>query len=273
MGADWTVLMSALVLGFAGSVHCVAMCGGIAGALQQAMPERGPLEAGLSSLLYSLGRITSYAVAGAMAGGIGTVFAPAASALGRVHVLVGFVIVAIGLQIAFGGRLFAPLERAGLAIWRRAAPLARRIGRPERAWQVFALGLVWGWLPCGLVYSALVLAAASGRPALGALAMASFGLGTLPAVWAATGFGALLTRLGGGASVRRSAGVALVAFGLWSIVGTWVLASHHGSRHPIRSSGHAGHSSPAGAQAEHPVEHSPAAEEDTSPTQASHAHP
>ncbi len=267
MSMDLPVFASALVLGFAGSVHCVAMCGGIAGALQQAMPEKGPVETSLRSLLYSLGRITSYAVAGAIAGGLGTVFAPAASALGRVHVAVGVVIVVIGLQIAFGGRLFAPLERAGLAVWRRAAPLARRIGRPERAWQVFALGLVWGWLPCGLVYSALVLAAASGGPALGALAMASFGLGTLPAVWAATGFGALVTRLGGGATVRRSAGLALVAFGLWSIVGTWILASHHGAPHV---GGHAGH---AGPQPEHAVEHGPASAHDASPTHGSHADP
>ena len=264
MGAELPVFVSALVLGLAGSVHCVAMCGGIAGALQQAMPEQGPVESGLRSLLYSLGRITSYAVAGGVAGSLGTIFAPAASALGRVHVAVGVVIVVIGLQIALGGRLFAPLERAGLAVWRRAAPLARRIGRPERAWQVFALGLVWGWLPCGLVYSALVLAAASGRPMLGALAMASFGLGTLPAVWAATGFGALVTRLGGGASVRRSAGLALVAFGLWSIVGTWILASHHGSPHA------AGHPGP---QAEHAAEHAPAPAHDASSTHGSHAHP
>ncbi len=247
MGSEGlAVVLSALVLGFAGSVHCVAMCGGIAGALQQAMPGKGPVESGLRSLLYSLGRITSYAIAGAIAGGLGTVFAPAAGGLGRVHGVVGVVIVLIGLQVAFGGRLFAPLERAGLALWRRTAPLARRIGRPERAWQVFALGLVWGWLPCGLVYSALLLAATSGRPALGALAMAGFGLGTLPAVWAATGFGALVTRLGGGASVRRSAGIALVAFGLWSIVGTWILASHHaGSAPGGHAALHGTHAAPA----------------------------
>lgn len=231
MGMELPVLVSALVLGFVGSVHCVAMCGGIAGALHQAMPEQGPVAASLRSLLYSLGRITSYAIAGAIAGSLGTVFSHAPSALGRVHVAVGVVIVVIGLQIAFGGRVFAPLERAGLAIWRLAAPLARRIGRPERAWQIFALGLVWGWLPCGLVYSALLLAAASGRTSTGAIAMASFGIGTLPAVWAATGFAALLTRLGGGASLRRSAGIALVAFGLWSIVGTWILGSLHGAPH------------------------------------------
>jgi sulfite exporter TauE/SafE len=254
MGSEVAVLASALVLGFAGSVHCVAMCGGIAGALHQAMPPRGPIESSLRGLLYSLGRVTSYAMAGAIAGSVGSVFEPAARSLGLIRVAVGLVIIVIGLQIAFGGRVFAPLERVGLAVWRLASPLARRIGRPERAWQIFALGLVWGWLPCGLVYSALVLAAASGRAASGALAMAAFGLGTLPAVWAATGFGALLTRLGGGASVRRSAGFALVVFGLWSIVGTSLLAAVHSGPHPGSEAG--SHAAPP-AHAFHPHHDTP----------------
>lgn len=118
-------------------------------------------------------------------------------------------------------------ERAGQTIWRRLSPLTRRIGRPERAWQIFAMGVVWGWLPCGLVYSALLLAAGSAGPASGALAMASFGLGTLPAVLAASGLGAALARLGGALAVRRSAGALLVVFGLWSVVGTWAMAGAH----------------------------------------------
>lgn len=227
MGAELPIFLGALVLGFAGSVHCVAMCGGIAGALGQAMPEKGPLESTARALLYSLGRISSYAIAGALAGSFGSVFEQGASRLGLIRFVVGLVIVVIGLQIAFKGRPFPPLERAGLAIWRLASPLSRRIGRPERAWQVYVLGLVWGWLPCGLVYSGLLIAAASGRPTTGAVAMASFGLGTLPALLAATGLGAAITRLGGGASVRRAAGIALVGFGLWSLVGTWVMTGLH----------------------------------------------
>ncbi len=235
MAVELPVLLSALVLGFAGSVHCLGMCGGIAGALAQAAPAQGPVASGVRTgvrtLLYSLGRISSYAMAGALAGAFGSVFTGTPSALGLIRFAVGLAIVVIGLQIASAGRPFAPLERAGLALWRLASPLARRIGRPERAWQVFALGLVWGWLPCGLVYSGLVIAAASGRPATGAIAMASFGLGTLPAVWAVTGLGAALARLGGGASVRRSAGLALVAFGIWSIVGAWALGGLHAGHH------------------------------------------
>ncbi len=253
MAVELPVLLSALVLGFAGSVHCLGMCGGIAGALNQAAPAQGPVASGVRTLLYSLGRISSYAMAGALAGAFGSVFTGAPSALGLIRFAVGLAIVMIGLQIAFAGRAFAPLERAGLVLWRLASPLARRIGRPERAWQVFALGLVWGWLPCGLVYSGLVIAAASGRPATGAIAMASFGLGTLPAVWAVTGFGAALARLGGGASVRRSAGLALVAFGIWSIVGAWALGGLHAGHHAAPPTRAAEPSSPASASPSAPV--------------------
>jgi len=231
MGAELPVLLSALVLGFAGSVHCLGMCGGIAGALTQAAPARGPIVASVRTLLYSIGRIASYAMAGALVGSFGAFFAGVPTPFGLIRFAVGLVIVVIGLQIAFAGRLFAPLERAGLSLWRLASPLARRIGRPERAWQFLALGLLWGWLPCGLVYSGLVMAAASGSAVTGAIAMACFGVGTLPAVWAVTGFGAALARLGGGASVRRSAGIALVCFGLWSIVGTWIVTGHHAGHH------------------------------------------
>lgn len=262
MGAELPVFLGALVLGFAGSVHCVAMCGGIAGALGQAMPEKGPLESSARALLYSLGRISSYAIAGALAGAFGSVFEQGPSTLGLIRFVVGLVIVVIGLQIAFNGRPFAPLERAGLALWRIAAPLARRIGRPERLWQVYALGLVWGWLPCGLVYSGLLIAAASGRPTTGAIAMASFGLGTLPALLAASGLGAVVRRLGGGASVRRSAGLALVGFGLWSIVGTWVMTGLH--------AGHASHLAPSEAVSASP----PSSDQrpDHGPDHASHPH-
>jgi len=256
MGGELPVFLGALVLGFAGSVHCVAMCGGIAGALSQAMPEKGPVESLARSLLYSLGRISSYAIAGALAGGFGSIFEHVPSSLGLIRFVVGLVIVVIGLQLVYKGRPFAPLERTGQALWRLASPLARRIGRPERAWQVYALGLVWGWLPCGLVYSGLLIAAASGRPTTGAIAMASFGLGTLPALLAVTGLGAAVTRLGGGASVRRSAGLALVAFGLWSLVGTWALTGLH-----------------AGHPPSHPAPSAPVSASPPAPEHPPHRHP
>lgn len=229
------ILVSGLVLGLAGSVHCVAMCGGIAGAVSQAASagQGGAVAAARAALLASAGRIASYAMAGALAGAFGGTLTRLV-AVGGAHgtalrTVLALVIVAVGFELARTGRAFGFLERAGAALWRHATPLLRRIGRPERAWQVLAMGAIWGWLPCGLVYAGLVVAAAAGRPDQGALAMLSFGLGTLPAVVGASGFSTLLARAGGGASARRRAGLALLAFGLWSLAGTWLFAG--GSQH------------------------------------------
>lgn len=226
------IVGSAFVLGLAGSAHCVGMCGGIAGALTQISPAARPFEGALRSLLQSTGRVASYAVAGALAGAFGEALLPIGRASGPwLRLALGLAIVLFGIQLARSGRAAPALERLGQVVWRRAAPLLRRIGRPEHAWQHLALGAVWGWLPCGLVYSALLLAAASGGPRTGALALAAFGLGTLPAVLAAAGFGRLLARIGGGASLRRTAGVLLVVFGLWSILGPWAMQQAHGGAH------------------------------------------
>jgi uncharacterized protein len=225
------VLASALVLGFAGSVHCIGMCGGIAGALAQADPGGSRLAAGGRALLHSMGRITSYAIAGGLAGTFGAFFTQLGSRLGGLRILVGGVLVLLGIQLFVSGRALADLERAGARLFRWTAPIARRIGPPDRPLRIFATGLLWGWLPCGLVYSALVLAAASGGALSGALAMAGFGAGTLPALLAASGLGATLARIGGGRSVQRTAGALLVVFGLWSIAGAWAFAGGGGHVH------------------------------------------
>ncbi|MBK7948963.1 MAG: sulfite exporter TauE/SafE family protein [Deltaproteobacteria bacterium] len=281
MSGSIPIVGSALVLGFAGSVHCIGMCGGIAGALAQLSPRPGPAAAATRSLLHSAGRIASYATAGAAAGAFGQLFAFSDSALLPIRVLLGLVIVGIGLQIGLTGRAAPALERAGQAIWRRLSPLTRRIGRPEHAWQIFAMGVVWGWLPCGLVYSALLLAAGSGEPATGALAMAAFGIGTLPAVLAASGLAAALARLGGALAVRRSAGALLVAFGLWSVIGTWAMAGAHAGHgmpghdgaHAIHHEGsvHGAHAVSAGPEAQchdagHEADHAPGPGDGGSPT-------
>lgn len=238
MSEPLTIVASSLVLGFAGSVHCVAMCGGIASALAHAGAAAQPRPGAIAraALATSLGRIASYATAGALAGGVGGSlggFVAAGSARATMlRIVLGLVLLGVGVELCRSGRAFAPLERAGGLLWRRVSPLLRRIGRPERVGQLVAMGAIWGWLPCGLVYSGLVVAAASGRADLGALAMASFGLGTLPAVAGASGLSNLLARFGGAGSVRRRAGVVLVAFGLWSLIGTWLFTGGHHHAHP-----------------------------------------
>jgi sulfite exporter TauE/SafE len=135
------------------------------------------------------------------------------------RVLAGLLILLFGLHVAGWWNGLVVVERVGLVVWRRLAPLSGRIGQPDRTWKTFVLGMIWGWLPCGLVYAALIGAAATGNAALGAGFMACFGLGTLPALLAASGFGAQLGAFLALRSARRAAGVLLLIFGFWSIAG------------------------------------------------------
>ena len=228
--------LAALVAGIVGSGHCMLMCGGIAGALGYG----GAACAGQTlrfPLLYNLGRITSYTAAGAAVGGaggglLGLLGAPWLRAF--FAALAAGVIVVAGVRLALGARGFGRLDRLGAAAWRRIAPATRGlfpVTTPERA---FAVGLAWGWLPCGMAYAMLTAAALSGGALSGALVMAMFGLGTLPAMIAlGTGAAGLL-----GPRTRRAGGVVLVLLGLGSLaVAAW----------PGEGAGHAAHTHPGSA--------------------------
>lgn len=205
-----TGLVAALVAGLVGSVHCFGMCGGIAGALGMAGGGRASF-----AVAYSAGRIASYAVAGAIAGGVGAGLAGAAGLGPWLRLVMGIMLVLLGLQVALNLKLLAPLEAAGASLWRTLAPVARRLVPPRNTAQALALGLLWGWLPCGLVYGMLAAAAASGGPLHGAAFMAVFGLGTAPAMiglaWASGRGGRWLT-----IRRRRALGWLLVVFGAWT---------------------------------------------------------
>jgi uncharacterized protein len=203
-------LLAALIAGLVGSVHCFGMCGGIAGALGMAGGGRASF-----AVAYSAGRIASYAVAGAIAGTIGAGLAGAAGLGPWLRLVMGVVLILLGLQVALNLKLLAPLEAAGAQLWRRLAPIARRLVPPRHAGQALALGALWGWLPCGLVYGMLAAAAGSGSALGGATFMAVFGLGTAPAMvglaWASGRGGTFLT-----ARHRRALGWLLVVFGAWT---------------------------------------------------------
>jgi len=205
-------LLAALVAGLVGSTHCLGMCGGIAGALGLAANGRGPLVTA-----YSAGRIGSYAVAGAIAGAAGAGLAGLGNAGPVLRVVMGAAFILLGLQVALGWKLLAPLEAAGARLWARLSPLARSFMPPRHAGQALALGALWGWLPCGLVYGMLAAAAGSGSAGGGAAVMAAFGLGTAPAMigvaWASGRGSGFLT-----AKRKRALGWLLVAFGAWTLV-------------------------------------------------------
>lgn len=209
--------LAALVAGLLGSTHCVLMCGGIAGALGLAAPAGGACN-GQSlryPVLYNLGRIASYTVAGGAAGALGggTLALAGLPQLGRAFALLAaLIIVVVGLRLATGGRHFGWFDRAGAAAWRHVAPLTRGLFPVTTPARAFGVGLAWGWLPCGMSYAMLTAALLTGSALAGASLMAMFGIGTLPAMLALSG-GA--TRLLGPAT-RRLGGAVLVVMGLAS---------------------------------------------------------
>jgi sulfite exporter TauE/SafE len=233
-------LWAALVAGLAGSAHCLAMCGGLAGAMALRASQIEPVRSRLTlALVYNLARIASYSLAGLIAGGVGATVLHAvdASWLAIVlRVLAGFVMVAAAGRVAFGWRLLQPLEAAGSRAWRALMP--RRLHRPGLG-SALSLGLAWGALPCGLSYSMLLLAATTAHPLSGAVLMACFGLGTLPAMVAATvTFERAARALASRVTLRLGAGMLLLLFGAW----TAGAAVQHGlvhTQHGQHSAGHA----------------------------------
>jgi sulfite exporter TauE/SafE len=213
-------LGAALLAGLAASGHCIGMCGGIAGALSMRNPGAGTGARIAMAFGYNLSRIASYAVAGAIAGllGRGLLAATDVKALSvAFRVVAGLVMFAAAARLLFGWRLLDPLESAGAGLWRRIAPWAGRQGRRGGLGGAIGLGLAWGWLPCGMTYSMLLLAATTASSATGAAVMLAFGLGTLPSMVTATvAFERMMRRLSSHASWRRVAGVLLLTFGVWT---------------------------------------------------------
>jgi sulfite exporter TauE/SafE len=207
------VLAGAFAAGLAGSGHCLAMCGGIAAALARGRTRRESLA---NAALNAAGRATSYALAGALVatltGTLGLLLD--AQSLRTVAAWASaLALLAIGLKLAGLGEWRA-LERVGARIWSRLAPATRALARLPRGVRPFAAGMLWGWLPCGMAYAVLLLAAASGDPLAGAARMAAFAAGTVPALALSAGLFGAATSVPRRPWLRRTAGVALLLAGL-----------------------------------------------------------
>jgi hypothetical protein len=223
---DAALLLAAWLTGLAGSGgHCLGMCGGIVGAL--GIGQRPGL-AGFAVLSAAhAGRVLSYSAAGALAGLIGatavtTVFG--AHGLVVLRIAAAVLIGAIGVQLLLGRALLAPLERAGAVVWRRLAPLLKPLLPPRDPLRALAVGALWGWLPCGLVYAQLSVAATAGGALQGGLVMAVFGLGTSVGL---TALAALLQSLGLARLPRQASGALLVLFGVALLLPLLATGAHH----------------------------------------------
>ncbi len=210
--------VSVFLVGLLGGVHCVGMCGGIVTALSLSSTTRRPAVPML--LAYNFGRIASYALAGAIVGAIGAStillerFVPAERVL---YGLANIMLILLGLYLAGLSRAVLALERVGSAVWARLQPLMKRFIPVRTLPQAFFTGAVWGWLPCGLVYSVLISALATASAAHGALLMLAFGAGTLPNLLAMGLFAQRLQTLTRKPGVRLAAGLLVAAFGVWGL--------------------------------------------------------
>ena len=211
---------SAFALGLAGAGHCLGMCGGIAAALNL-----GGQRSTAVTLAYHSGRIFSYGMLGGLLGLAAGSLDIAAWTIG-LRYLAGLLLIGMGLYIADWWRGMLVLEKVGAHLWQPVQKLSSR-WLPVRRWpQAFCLGLCWGLMPCGLIYSSLAWAATAQSAAVSASMMLIFGLGTLPAMLA-TSLGAdrlqnFLRRRG----LKLMIAVLLVTSGLWTLYLTAAHGSH-----------------------------------------------
>lgn len=218
-----STFLALFLVGLLGGTHCVGMCGGIVGALSMGAPGRWSMH-----LAYNAGRILSYGLAGAIAGAVGAAsFALDSQVPMRLalYLVANLMLIALGLYLLGVTQALAFTERAGQLLWQRLQPLTRRFLPARTVAQAFPLGMLWGWLPCGLVYSALATALSSGSAVRGGLAMLAFGLGTLPNLLLA---GIVLARLNEFVrrpAVRIASGLLVLGFGLYGLLGWWRLAT------------------------------------------------
>lgn len=223
-----TGYLAVFLIGLLGGTHCVGMCGGIVSALTVQMPGQKRREWPLH-LAYNIGRITSYTAAGAAMGAIGTVgmlFNDLLPIQLGLYVAANLMLVALGLYLTGFTRALAPVERLGQRLWSRIQPLTRRFLPARTVAQALPLGMLWGFLPCGLVYSVLATALVTGAAERGAGLMLAFGLGTLPNLMLA---GLLLKRLRDvvrNQAVRTGSGLVVLGFGVYGLVTTPTLGSN-----------------------------------------------
>jgi len=209
-------------LGLASGVHCAGMCGGIVTAFSLSKPDghrakASPNPISTRLIVFNAGRISSYALGGALAGTLGALGWYASGAQAALSVVASVVLGLVGMHLAGLRGPMRLLESLGVPLWRRIQPVAVAFSRKQDIVSAYAAGLAWGWLPCGLVYGALSAAAFAGSPEQGAAAMLAFGLGTAPWLLAAGAAAARLRAWMARKPVRLAVGGTVLGFGLWGL--------------------------------------------------------
>lgn len=215
-----TSYLVALLMGLFSALHCLGMCGSIIGSLTLSL--RREIRENKKLLVpfvfsYNLGRIVSYSLAGLLAGLAEHVLSmPLGEGHGHriLQILSALIMAGAGLHIAGWFPRFAYIEKAGGVVWRRIEPYGRRLVPVETLPKAFVFGMIWGWLPCGLVYAALALSATTGDVVRSTFTMFAFGLGTMPAVMGVGIMTSWMVRLSTMKKFRQMTGITLIVLGL-----------------------------------------------------------
>lgn len=218
---DPAVLVTAFLAGLLGSGHCFGMCGGIAGSLGALSGGSDRRSLALPALQFNLGRMLGYAILGAVAAGIigaaGEIMA--LKAYGKwLRVITAAMVMLIGLRFLIDWRGLDIIEKGGAGIWKKIGPLASRVSQRHDWVGRTGLGILWGFLPCGLVYTVLMTAASTGNSASGALTMFAFGAGTAPAMMGLTVAAPALSTFLSDKLVRRIVGFSLIVLAIWMVL-------------------------------------------------------
>ena len=241
-------LFSAFVIGLLSAGHCLGMCGGVTSMLTSAIAQNSSsfpnkiatnqsqdqrLQHNLLNkvsvkkrvysklilvLCYNLGRISSYALLGAIIGFTGSLAAKNIGVpLAGLRLVAGVFLVLLGLYLGQWLMVLGRIESIGKTLWQFISPLSKKVIPVDNPSKALGLGAIWGWLPCGLVYSTLTWSLASGSAISGAMIMASFGLGTLPALITMS-YGLLsIKNILKNNIFRKTMALAIIVYGLYSI--------------------------------------------------------
>lgn len=227
---DPVTLTSAFLLGLFSTLHCIGMCGGIIGALSLSLPveiRNNKPRLFTFVLTYNIGRLASYTIAGFIAGAVGTSVLQSVG-FDQGHAILRAIgvtmMVAVGFYLTGWLPQLARVEKIGIPIWKRLEPIGRKLVPVASIPKALAYGLIWGWLPCGLVYFVLIWALTAGDAFLGGLTMLAFGLGTLPTLITAGFMTSWITRFAHSQRARQIVGLLIIAMAIGSL---FIPMEHH----------------------------------------------
>lgn len=235
----WALFLAAFSMGLFGSPHCLGMCGGIVTAFGLSMQHVSDSKKNGLILTYHLGRLISYSLLGLIASLVGVAIFQSIMSNSAPRIVLGAVLVLIGLAM-LGLPLFNQLEKVGMRFWQSLAPIRKKVFPVDSFGKALFAGLLWGFLPCGLVYGALMMAIAGNNIATGAALMFVFGLGTMPMLIATQKTVGMLQSSIKNFRLRQINGVIMMLSGLAVIFIPMMM--HHNHNHGSHNQGSHSHS-------------------------------